>query len=97
LVAVTVAVGVVLLILAAVIATFLLVRNAQSGGEYIRGDRVECYRDPEAPAEEGTVELVMPRRFLRGQPEYSIVFDKDSHRGRVPAQQILQKNRTCRK
>jgi polyhydroxyalkanoate synthesis regulator phasin len=53
---------------------------------------VECHRDPEAPAEEGTVELVMPQRVLcRGQPQYSIVFDKDSHRGRVPAQQILQK------
>jgi len=83
-----------LLILVAVIATFCLVRNAQkqARGEYIRGDLVQCYRSPEAPAEEGTVALVMPQRVLcRGQPEYSIVFHKDSHRGRVPAQQIIQK------
>jgi len=82
-------------ILIGVISTYFLVKyvRASARGEYVRGDRVSCYRSPESEAEEGVVQLVMPQRspFCGSAPEYSVVFREDGHRGRVPAVQMIEK------
>ena len=84
------------LILLGVICTYFLVKFFRAGtrGEYVRGDRVMCHRTAQShQPEEGIVELVMTQHFtLCGNaPSYSVVFQDDGQRHRVPAVQMIKK------